>query len=287
MKRATYFIIEILFLALVLPLSTQAAQSIGNISKLKGTAQIFREEVPSPITAYVGIPLYLHDRVRTADNSAVRIELLDGSILSMGKKADLHLDDFSFLPKEKKRSAFFRMAVGKLRVFAKKLIGFRERGFKVGTPTAVVGVRGTFFLVWVQSDTITKVACFEDMIEVANALSPEEYIVLTKNLVTDIIGGETPSEPILMTEDQLRELQEELEEVPTAPETTETMQTTGETTTSEATTTTSTTTTTTSTTTTTTTTSTTTTTTTSTMPEATTTTTTTTTLPGPPEPPSG
>jgi hypothetical protein len=63
MKRAKHFIIGILFLAIVLPLSAQAAQLVGNISKLKGTAQIFREEVPSPITAYVGIPLYLHDRV--------------------------------------------------------------------------------------------------------------------------------------------------------------------------------------------------------------------------------
>ncbi|MBW2311751.1 MAG: hypothetical protein JRF35_11865, partial [Deltaproteobacteria bacterium] len=55
MKRARYFIIGILFLAIAMPLSAQAAQLVGNISKLKGTAQIIREEVPSPIAAYVGI----------------------------------------------------------------------------------------------------------------------------------------------------------------------------------------------------------------------------------------
>jgi len=76
MKRATYFIIGILFLAIVLPPSAQAAQLVGNISKLKGEAQIFREEVPSPITAYVGIPLYARDRVKTGDKSSLRIELL-------------------------------------------------------------------------------------------------------------------------------------------------------------------------------------------------------------------
>jgi len=107
MKKARYFIIGILFLAIVFPLSAQAAQLVGNVSKLKGTAQIIREGVISPIKAYVGMPLFLHDRVRTADDSALRIDLLDGSILSMGKKADLHLDDFSFHPRGKKEKRFF------------------------------------------------------------------------------------------------------------------------------------------------------------------------------------
>ena len=47
--------------------------------------------------------------------------------------------------------------VGKFKVFAKDLMKFKERGFQVKTPTAVIGVRGTVYMVWVVDQTITKV----------------------------------------------------------------------------------------------------------------------------------
>jgi hypothetical protein len=266
MKKVHYFTLMIIFFMVILSRSSYAQQRVGTITKLKGTAQVLREDVPSPITVSKGIPVYLHDRVKTGADSYLRIELVDGSILSMGKEADLYLDKFEFIPKKKKRSAFFRMTLGKLRFFARKMMRFKERDFKVGTPTAVVGVRGSMALVWVQSKTITKVVCLKDVIEVYNVLNPDEYVVLTKDLVTDIIGDNAPTKPILMTEDQLRGFQEDLEALTPILGTTTTSTTT--------------TTTTSTTTTTTTTTSTTTTTTPSSA-------TTTTTLPYPPEPPEG
>jgi hypothetical protein len=268
MKKINYIMCAIISLMFIFSLSAYAQQRVGTITNLKGTAQVFREEVPSPITVSIGIPVYLHDRVKTGDDSYLRIELIDGSILSMGKEADLSLDKFEFIPKQKKRSAFFRMTLGKLRFFARKMMRFKERDFKVGTPTAVVGVRGSMALVYVQSKTITKVVCLQDVIEVYNVLKPDEFVVLTENFGTDIIGDNAPTKPMRKTKDEIRSLQEDLEALTSIVGTTTTSTTTTTTTTP---TTTSTTTTTTSTTTTTT-------------PSSTTTTTT---LPGPPEPPEG
>jgi len=80
MIRSKYFLIGIIFIAMMLPLSAHAAKAIGKITKLIGTAQILREAVPSPITVTLGVPVHLHDRVRTGADSRLRIELIDGSV---------------------------------------------------------------------------------------------------------------------------------------------------------------------------------------------------------------
>ena len=245
MKKCRCLIVAITALCMVLPVSAYAEQEIGKITKLKGTALIYRESAAKPIEAFMGMPVQQRDRITTKADSRVRIELNDGSVLSLGENGDLNLNEFEFDQKEKKRKAFFGVALGKLRVFAMDLLRFREKSFRVNTPTAVVGVRGTVFLVWVKSQTITQVACFDRTVEVANLFKPSEYVVLTKNLATNILKGKTPSRPILMTPDQLYRIQEGLEalKIPETPteavttETTGTEETTTEATTTEATTT--------------------------------------------------
>ena len=111
MKGSKYIIIGIVFMTMILPLSAHGAKAIGKITKLTGTAQILREAVPSPITVTLGMPVHLHDRVRTGADSRLRIELIDGSVMSMGERTDINLDEFEFVPEKKKRSAFFRIAL--------------------------------------------------------------------------------------------------------------------------------------------------------------------------------
>ncbi len=259
------WIVLLALLVFVFPLAAHAAEVIGKVTRLKGSATIYRQAVLKPIKVIRGTAVHLGDRIKTEADSRLRIELKDGSILSMGDKADLTLDQFEFDSKEKKRTASFKMDLGKVKVFARDLLKFKKKDFEIRTPTAVVGIRGTVFLVWVQSRTITKVVCFSNVIQVANVLTPDKFILLTESFATDILKGKDPSKPILMNENQLRQLQKEFDEIAGAADTTTTTTTTTTSTTQPTTTTTSTTTTTTT--------------------STTTTTTATTTLPGPPPPP--
>lgn len=234
MNRYRYFIGAVFSLIILLPFSALASEIVGKVTRLTGSAQIYREAVAEPIKVSIGIEIYLHDRISTDEDSKLRIELKDGSILTLGEKANLHLDEFNFDPKKKKRNALFRLLLGKLRVFANDLLGFKDKDFRVKTPTAIIGVRGTLFMVWVKGPTITKVICFEKAIQVANIFKPTEYVVLTENLATDIVSNKAPTKPVLMTEDQLKELRKGLEAA-TAP-VAETTETTEETTTEETTT---------------------------------------------------
>ncbi|MCD6306073.1 MAG: FecR domain-containing protein, partial [Deltaproteobacteria bacterium] len=215
-RNFLYWLIVLALTVLSLPLTAHAAQLIGKITRLTGTATIYRVDVKDPIKVSRGMHVHLGDRIKTGAESRLRIELNDGSILSMAENADLNLDHFEFDPKEEKRSASFKMDIGKVRVFAKDLLKFKKKDFKIRTPTAVVGVRGTVFLVWVLSRTITKVVCFENVIQVANILSPDKFIQLTKDLATDIMAGKTPSKPVLMNKDQLRQLKKGFGEIAAA-----------------------------------------------------------------------
>lgn len=122
---------RVMVLALLLflfPLSAHAAEMIGKITRLTGVATIYRPAVSKPIRATKGMAVHLGDRIKTDTNSRVRIELKDGSILSMAEKSELTLDQFEFDTKEEKRSASFKMGLGKVRVFANDLLKFKKKG---------------------------------------------------------------------------------------------------------------------------------------------------------------
>ncbi|MBW1896229.1 MAG: FecR domain-containing protein, partial [Deltaproteobacteria bacterium] len=197
MKSKRSFIIGWIALCLVfaMPFSVAAAQEIGKVAKVRGTAHIVRKDVDRPIAVSVGMPVYLNDEVRTAAKSSLRIKLEDGSILTLGPKGHLQLSHFEFEPEKKKRSALFDMFRGKLRVFAKDHETYKKKDFKIKTPTAICGVRGTLFLVWVLSDEVTKVFCFKKEVGVANVYSPGEVVVLVPNYGTDVVLRNTPSQP--------------------------------------------------------------------------------------------
>lgn len=192
---------------LVMPVLAEAGQVIGKITRLKGSVLIYRDGARIGMGATNGMDLQQNDRIKTRAKAYIRFQLSDGSIMTLGQKAELTLDTFTYDPNKKKRVAFFKVAVGKLRVFASRMMKYRDNRFQVQTPTAVAGVRGTVFMVWVESPTVTRVACFDSAVEVASVFKPDEFVVLTKNILTSVEKGAPPAQPVLMTEDQFKQFQ--------------------------------------------------------------------------------
>ena len=210
MKHSLCFFI--LTLMVLLPISALANDVIGEIKRIKGSATVSREGVSKPLKATQGMALFLHDQLKSGPNSRLRLAFKDGSYMTMGEKADILLDEFEFDAKKKARNAGFKVAVGKFKVFAKDLMKFKKNAFQVKTPTAVIGVRGTVYMVWVVSQTITKVVCFQGMLDVRNQFDPSQYINLTKSQSTNVVKNLPPSKPVLLNENQMQELQKSLGE---------------------------------------------------------------------------
>jgi len=221
MRRKTAVAVFSLFLLFMfaLPAISEAAffglgqkKKIGSATVVKGRVWVTREKEFKSERVKLGTPLYQNDRVRTEDKSNVRIVFMDQSIISIGSKSALTITEYVFDPDKKVRTSRLRLMWGKVKVYANDFMGFRQKKFAVSTNTTIVGVRGTVFLVWIVDDTITKVVSFANEVEVADRFAPEEYVVLQPNQMIEVLAGEsvTQQQPFLVTEEQLKILQEGL-----------------------------------------------------------------------------
>ena len=74
----------ILLLIILLPFTALANDVIGEIKRVKGSATVSREGVSKPMKATRGMPLFLHDQIKTGPDSRLRIVFKDGSYMTMG-----------------------------------------------------------------------------------------------------------------------------------------------------------------------------------------------------------
>ncbi|NJL58710.1 MAG: FecR domain-containing protein [Desulfobacteraceae bacterium] len=109
-----------------------------------------------------------------AKTGDVSLRLGDGSVLTLTTATKLVINESIYDPSKENRSAFVSMTIGKARFWIKKLEDFKYSDFKVKTQTAVVGVRGSDFIVEA-GDDFTKVTALENtQIEVVSLTMPCE-----------------------------------------------------------------------------------------------------------------
>lgn len=124
-----------------LPVAGVIVSSVGDTS-LSRTGQI-----TSPAGRLQEI--YVGDRLLTGSNGQISLRFTDGMRMNIGPASQLNVDDYLHDPKGDR--GWFDLLRGSLRTVT-GLIGKRSpRSFRLRTPTAVIGVRGTDFSV-VQRD---------------------------------------------------------------------------------------------------------------------------------------
>ena len=229
MRMGRLFIIGLalcgMFFALGASAAAAAERPIGRITKLKGAAMVVHNG--RELKARVGRSLYEKDVVKTQRGARLRITLKDNSIVSVDENSTIDLAEYKFEPQKKRRRAFFNMMSGKIRVFANRLAGYKTKSFRVKTPTAICGVRGTVFMIEIVNNVATIITCFDSQVQVANNNDPTNFLILDAGLKTQILGGDAPTQPIEATDEEIEQFKQELKEAGfvieeyTEPETTE------------------------------------------------------------------
>ena len=128
--------------ALTAPL---CAQEAGHVKVARGTVQVERAGQKAP--AAVGSAVQAGDVVTTGPDGSVGITFLDNSLLSAGPNSVLAIDRFAFDPTTHQGGFESSLRAGTLAVVSGKLAKQSPDAMKVKTPAAVLGVRGTEFLV--------------------------------------------------------------------------------------------------------------------------------------------
>ena len=133
---------------LLFGISPVAAVDIGQVKVVKGTVTVERSGQAVPAEA--GTRLQTSDVVRTGSDGSAGITMTDNSLLSAGPNSVLALDRYDFDSTTNQGRFDASLRRGTLAVVSGRLAKQSPDAMTLHTPTAVLGVRGTEFVVSVQ-----------------------------------------------------------------------------------------------------------------------------------------
>ncbi len=122
-----------------------SAADIGQIKVAKGQVAIERQGKSLPAT--VGARLQASDIVRTGADGSVGITMDDDSLLSAGASSELVLERYAFDATTNRGRFDASLNKGTLAVVSGRIAKQAPDAMTVRTPNAILGVRGTEFVV--------------------------------------------------------------------------------------------------------------------------------------------
>lgn len=142
--RIRGMIVGLALAALVLA-GPAAAQDVGQLKVATGTVHIERGGQQLPAT--VGTRVRASDVIVTGADGTAGITFLDDSLLSVGPGSALAIDRFAFDPTTHQGAFDSSLRKGTLSAVSGKIAKQSPDAMKVRTPAAILGVRGTEFVV--------------------------------------------------------------------------------------------------------------------------------------------
>jgi hypothetical protein len=121
------------------------AGEAGRIKVSKGDVQIERNGKTLP--AAVGASVDVEDTVKTGADGSVGITFHDNSLLSAGPNSELVIERFVFDSTTHQGEFDTRLKRGTLAVVSGKIVKQSPEAMRIKTPAAIMGVRGTEFIV--------------------------------------------------------------------------------------------------------------------------------------------
>jgi hypothetical protein len=138
-------LILLLLLALAWSGAVAAAEPIGQVKTLSGTATVVHQGSERLLAA--GDRVFEGDIVATGPDGAVGITFADNAMLSLGPSSQLVLDRFSFNTTTHEGAFDSSLVKGTLAVKSGQIVEQQPEAMTVRTPAAILAVRGTAFVV--------------------------------------------------------------------------------------------------------------------------------------------
>jgi hypothetical protein len=139
-----------LILAVALAIAGPAvAADIGLIKVSSGDVQIQRGA--SKLPAAVGVGLQTSDVIITGANGSAGITFSDNSLVSIGPNSVFAIEKYQFDSTTYAGEFEGNLKQGRLAAVSGKMVKQSPESMKIRTPSAIMGVRGTEFLVQVDA----------------------------------------------------------------------------------------------------------------------------------------
>lgn len=122
-----------------------ATVSIGQVKTVRGAVFLLRGQTRRPVQ--VGDLVQEHDVIETGSDGGVGITFTDNSLISAGPRSQLSLDSYRFDSMAFSGGFLASLKRGTLAVISGDITRHTPGAMKIRTPRAILGVRGTEFLV--------------------------------------------------------------------------------------------------------------------------------------------
>lgn len=144
------------------------------ITYLDPPATVTRPEAKEAAPAQVNMVLGAGDQVQVGEGGRLEIMTTGPRLIRLSQFSNLAVSSLLTDPADKSLVARFRLFVGRL--WGKVLMMRQKKGHNlyVGSPTAVVGIRGTAYDMDVAQDQSTTVRVYEGQVEVYNPMQKPE-----------------------------------------------------------------------------------------------------------------
>jgi hypothetical protein len=123
---------------------------VAQIKTVAGQADIVRSG--ARIVARVGDLLYEKDTIETGPDGSIGITFIDNTVMSSGPDSQIVLEDYKFNSSNFKGSMLADMNRGTVSMISGDIARSSPGAMKVKTPTAILGVRGTRFVIEVKDN---------------------------------------------------------------------------------------------------------------------------------------
>jgi hypothetical protein len=123
---------------------------VAQIKTVSGQTEIVRNGAHT--VARIGDPLYEKDTIETGPDGSIGITFIDNTVMSSGPDSQIVLEDYKFNSSNFKGSMLADMNRGTVSMISGDIARSSPGAMKIKTPTAILGVRGTRFVIEVKDN---------------------------------------------------------------------------------------------------------------------------------------
>lgn len=138
-------------LSLALCAGTWADEApIGYVKNVTGDASVTTTGIKRKAEA--GTPIHLGSVLRTGTQSSMGVTFKDETVMSFGPDTEITIDEYLYVPAQEKLGLVAKLAKGSLNYISGVIAKLKPEAVSVKTPSGTIGIRGTQFVVKVESE---------------------------------------------------------------------------------------------------------------------------------------
>ncbi len=189
---------------------SQAQHVAATISQMSGSVTVDR--YGKSVELKLGDPIYATDTIKTGSGS-VEVSFIDGAKAMLGPNSVMSVQEFSMGSEKEEASFVLNLASGALRTISGAVVEQNPDAFKVITPKATAGIRGTDFSTHVFADGSERfvlISLDQGHNLVVTTHTGQQLSLTTSNEGAEIGEDGTTVTPVKYTKEEVEEIVQQI-----------------------------------------------------------------------------